>query len=91
MQNQELLRMNENDKTPPKSTSPQRARQGREGFPVLVILITALALLAIGWVAVEIYGMSIDESQPVETRQSSDVPPEGGGAPGTVESEAAEE
>lgn len=83
--------MSENDKTSPKSTSPQRARQGREGFPVLVILITALVLIAIGWVAVEIYGMFIDEGQPVETRQSSDVPLEEGGAPGTVEREASEE
>ena len=74
-----------NDKVPPK-----KARQGREGFPVLVVLIASLVLAGIVWVLVEVYGIFIDEQQPVETRQSSDVPVDEGGAPGTPEEGATE-
>ncbi|WP_173934114.1 hypothetical protein [Chelativorans sp. Marseille-P2723] len=74
-----------NDKVP-----PDKARQGREGFPVLVILLTSLLLVGVVWLLVEIYGMVIDEQQEVETRQSSDIPVEEGGAPGVPEREATE-
>lgn len=41
-----------------------RARQGRSGKRLFVILIAALVLLAIGWGAVEFYGEAIDENTP---------------------------
>lgn len=72
-------------------TSANRARQGRRGLPVLIILIAALILLGIGWVLIEFYGIGLDERQPVETTPSSDIPADQGGAPGIVEQEATEE
>lgn len=72
-------------------TSANRARQGRRGLPVLIILIAALILLGIGWVLIEFYGIGLDERQPVETTPSSDIPVDQGGAPGIVEQEATEE
>lgn len=39
-----------------------KARQGRRGWHVLVILVASLILLAIGWVAVEFYGQAIEPS-----------------------------
>jgi flagellar basal body-associated protein FliL len=41
-----------------------KARQGRSGKRVFVILIVSLVLLAIGWGAVEFYGEAIDETTP---------------------------
>lgn len=58
-----------NDKMPPK-----KARQGREGLPILLILIGSLVLAGLGWIVVEIYGIMIDEGQPVETQESTDTP-----------------
>ncbi|KFB08886.1 hypothetical protein [Nitratireductor basaltis] len=54
--------------------SENKARQGRRGFPVLIVLIAALILAAIAWWGAEIYGVAIDESQPVETPASEDTP-----------------
>jgi hypothetical protein len=59
-----------------KEVPPRKARQGRRGFPVLLVLIGGLVLAGIVWVFVEIYGVMIDESQPVETEQSTESPPE---------------
>jgi hypothetical protein len=59
-----------------KEVPPRKARQGRRGFPVLLVLIGGLVLAGIVWVFVEIYGVMIDESQPVETEQSTENPPE---------------
>jgi hypothetical protein len=39
----------------PEKLSETEARQGRRGVPVLVILIAALVLAAIIWVAVELH------------------------------------
>lgn len=58
-----------NDKVPPK-----KARQGREGFPILLVLIASLVLAGIAWGIAEIYAVVIDERQPVETEQSTEVP-----------------
>lgn len=58
-----------NDKVPPK-----KARQGREGFPVLLVLLGGIILAGVVWVGVEIYGIFIDEQQPVETPQSTEIP-----------------
>ena len=62
-----------------KEVSPKKARQGREGMPVLLVLIGGLLLAGIVWAGVEIYGGFIDEGQPVETVPSSDQPPATGG------------
>jgi hypothetical protein len=43
---------------------PKKARQGRLGFPVLLVLVAAFVLLAIGWWAVEMYGEAIDPVEP---------------------------
>lgn len=59
-----------NDKVPPK-----KARQGREGLPVLLVLLGGLVLAAVVWVIVEIYGVFIDERQPVESPQSTEEVP----------------
>ncbi len=64
------------DKVPPK-----KARQGREGFPVLLVLVISLVLAGIIWIFVEAYGIFLDEGQPVETQESSDIPLDEGGAP----------
>ncbi|MCO6051611.1 hypothetical protein NGM99_17635 [Mesorhizobium sp. RP14(2022)] len=48
-----------------KIVNEERARQGRRGSTVLIILVVALILAAIGWFAVEYYGQSID-NQPTQ-------------------------
>lgn len=56
----------------PERLDPQRARQGRKGRPVLVILIVALVLVAIAWGAAEIFGEATDPANPageVETTE----------------------
>jgi len=70
---------------PDKRVPTKRARQGREGFPVLMVLVGGLVLVMLVWVVVEVYGIFIDEQQPLETPQSSDIPLEEGGAPSTGE------
>ena len=40
----------------PKKIDAQDARQGRQGFPVLYVLVTSLALALIVWAGVELYG-----------------------------------
>ena len=43
--------------------TPEKARQGRRGPQVLVVLICAMILVMIVWGAVEIYGWTIEPSQ----------------------------
>lgn len=43
-----------------KELDPNKAKQGRSGWQVLVILAVAIVLLMIGWWFVEIYGEAID-------------------------------
>lgn len=47
-----------------KSLEPQKARQGRLGWPVLGVLVAALVLLMIGWFFVEIWGEATDTPSP---------------------------
>jgi hypothetical protein len=42
--------------------SANRAKQGRSGHRVLLVLLCALALAAIAWFASEFYGEAIDSS-----------------------------
>lgn len=58
----------------PKRISPGAARQGRRGRPVLLVLVCGLLLAAVVWCGVEIYGLAIDERQPIELPQSQDRP-----------------
>ena len=48
------------DNNPRRDNRPtldaERARQGGRGTPVFLVLLCALALLAVGWFGVEMYG-----------------------------------
>jgi len=48
----------------------EKARQGRWGGRVLMVLVGALILAAVAWWAVEIYGGAIEPTNPME-----DAPP----------------
>ena len=48
-----------------KSIDKNKARQGRTGAPVLVVLVCALALALIVWWGVGIFGSSIAPDDPV--------------------------
>ncbi len=48
----------------PKKLSRNKARQGRRGFPVLIILIVGLLLAGLVWWGAEIYGVAIEPSNP---------------------------
>lgn len=54
------------DRNPPV-LAPVQARSGRRGVSVLIVLVTALILLAIFWLPVEWYGES--------TEPASQTPP----------------
>lgn len=61
-----------------KEISETRARQGRKGYPVLVVLLVSLALLCAVWFAVEMYGSSIETPQ-TQTGPSGTSEPATGG------------
>lgn len=42
--------------------SPNKARQGRRGVPVLIVLVIGLVLAMAAWWAAEYYGMAIEPS-----------------------------
>jgi cytoskeletal protein RodZ len=44
---------------------PRKARQGRLGMPVLLILVAALVLAALAWWGAEIYGTTIEPEQTI--------------------------
>jgi hypothetical protein len=44
----------------PKTLGTDKARQGRRGAPVLLILIAAFMLLAIAWFIAEMYGRATE-------------------------------
>lgn len=48
-----------------KEIPPTKARQGRKGVQVLMVLIGGLLLAAVVWWAVEIYGSAIAPDEPV--------------------------
>lgn len=63
-----------------KIVPTEKARQGRWGRPVLIVLVVALLLAMVGWAGVEIYGSMI---QTDDTFQSLDVDPEDAVTPGS--------
>lgn len=58
----------------PKTLRTDKARQGRRGFPVVVVLVCGLLLAMAVWWGVEIYGQRLDDSQKIELQQSRDAP-----------------
>lgn len=53
-----------------KNVNPNDARQGREGKPVLVVLLASLAAAAFVWIGVEIYGNFIKPEVPANSERS---------------------
>ena len=49
----------------PKTINPEKAKQGRSGWRVLVVLVCALALAMIVWWAVGLFGEAIAPEDPV--------------------------
>jgi len=56
-----------------KKVNPTDARQGREGKPVLVVLLISLAAAALVWIGMEIFGNAIEPEVPTNSERS--VPP----------------
>lgn len=56
-----------------KQVSPEKARQGREGKPVLIVLLVSLAAAVVVWILVEIFGSVIAPDVPSNSEGS--VPP----------------
>ena len=48
----------------PKQVSTNKARQGRLGLPVFVVLVFSLALAGVVWLGLEFWGASIDPQDP---------------------------
>lgn len=53
-----------------KTIPTDKARQGRRGRQVLMVLICALVLAALVWVGVEFYGRTIEPTAPPTAGQS---------------------
>lgn len=50
----------------PKTIPTQKARQGRRGLHILMVLIGGLVLAGLVWFGVETYGESIDSNATVD-------------------------
>ena len=46
-----------------KEIPPQKARQGKKGRPVLIVLISSLIIVLLVWFGAEIYGSYISKSE----------------------------
>lgn len=60
-----------------KKVATDKARQGKLGQPVLVVLIAALVLAAIAWFAAEMFGQSIDPQPDNAPAPSTQTEPAG--------------
>ena len=65
---------NKPSETPVQET-PNEARQGPPGRPILHVLIVALLLAIIAWGAAELYGESAENAPQVQNPGQSPVPP----------------
>lgn len=56
----------------PKTIETDKARQGRRGSPVLLVLIAALLLMAVAWGIAEFYGRATapEGQTPIQTENS---------------------
>jgi len=50
-----------------KKVNPTDARQGREGKPVLVVLLVSLAAAVLVWIGMEIFGNAIEPDVPTNS------------------------
>lgn len=57
----------------PEEYPAKKARQGRRGLPILIILAVALILVAIAWWGAEIYGIWIEPSESEQIDSSGQV------------------
>lgn len=53
-----------------KTLQTDKARQGRRGGPVLLVLIAALVLAAVAWGIAEFYGEDPEGRTPIQTENS---------------------
>lgn len=49
-----------------KELPEKKARQGRLGLPVLIVLVAGLILAAVAWWGAEIYGVFIETEQTMD-------------------------
>ncbi|MEN5249598.1 hypothetical protein [Brucella pseudintermedia] len=57
-----------------KQVNPTEARQGREGKPILVVLLVSIVAALAVWILVEIYGAAISPDQNTPNDENS-LPP----------------
>lgn len=57
-----------------KIIDKNKARQGREGSRVLVILVVALVLAGLAWAAAELFGSAIEPENPVNSPPAVEQP-----------------
>lgn len=63
-------RVNERDTQKTVETTAVKAKQGRTGKPVLMVLVGGLVLAAVAWYAAEHYGEAIDNTAPAAETQA---------------------
>ncbi|KAB2684679.1 MULTISPECIES: hypothetical protein [Brucella/Ochrobactrum group] len=57
-----------------KQVNPTEARQGREGKPILMVLLVSIVAALAVWILVEIYGAAISPDQNTPNGENS-LPP----------------
>jgi hypothetical protein len=70
-------RPNNGRPTTDRKIATDKARQGKSGRPVLMVLISALVLVAIAWFAAEMFGQSIDPEPDNAPAPSTQTEPAG--------------
>lgn len=60
-----LIEENELAREPETEVTPTKARQGRRGFPILLVLIVGLVLAMGAWWVAEMYGVWIAPETPI--------------------------
>ncbi|MEF2071771.1 hypothetical protein [Consotaella aegiceratis] len=71
--------------------NPEEARQGKKGTPILIILVVALALMALGFIGMGIYGWVMpDEDLGTGVTSDADTAPAATSSDGETEVTPAE-